>query len=45
MGRALVPAEDARSGGNAVIVLSHKGLDPLAPSLNSATFPPRPSTM
>jgi predicted permease len=27
MGRALVPADDARSGGNAVIVLSHKGWD------------------
>src|SRR5688572_16975617 len=25
MGRALTPADDARSGGNAVIVLSHKG--------------------
>lgn len=25
MGRALMPADDARSGGNAVIVLSHKG--------------------
>jgi predicted permease len=27
MGRALVPADDARSGGNPVIVLSHKGWD------------------
>ena len=27
MGRALMPADDARSGGNAVIVLSHKGWD------------------
>ena len=27
MGRALVPEDDARSGGNAVIVLSHKGWD------------------
>ena len=26
-GRALMPADDARSGGNAVIVLSHKGWD------------------
>ena len=27
MGRAFMPADDARSGGNAVIVLSHKGWD------------------
>jgi len=27
MGRGLTPADDARSGGNAVIVLSHKGWD------------------
>ena len=27
MGRALTPADDERSGGNAVIVLSHKGWD------------------
>src|SRR5262245_13896133 len=27
MGRAFIPADDARSGGNAVIVLSHKGWD------------------
>ncbi|HXW04947.1 MAG TPA: ABC transporter permease [Vicinamibacterales bacterium] len=27
MGRALMPADGARSGGNAVIVLSHKGWD------------------
>jgi hypothetical protein len=27
MGRALMPADDAPSGGNAVIVLSHKGWD------------------
>src|SRR5262245_65633734 len=27
MGRGLMPADDARSGGNAVIVLSHKGWD------------------
>jgi predicted permease len=27
MGRALMPADDARSGGSAVIVLSHKGWD------------------
>jgi predicted permease len=27
IGRALMPADDARSGGNAVIVLSHKGWD------------------
>jgi predicted permease len=27
MGRALMPADDARSGGNAVMVLSHKGWD------------------
>jgi hypothetical protein len=27
MGRALMPADDARSGGHAVIVLSHKGWD------------------
>jgi predicted permease len=27
MGRALMPADDGRSGGNAVIVLSHKGWD------------------
>jgi predicted permease len=27
MGRALVPADDERSGGNPVIVLSHKGWD------------------
>ena len=27
MGRALMPADDRRSGGNAVVVLSHKGWD------------------
>ena len=27
MGRALVPSDDARSGGNPVLVLSHKGWD------------------
>jgi predicted permease len=27
IGRALMPADDARSGGNAVMVLSHKGWD------------------
>jgi predicted permease len=27
MGRGLMPSDDARSGGNAVIVLSHKGWD------------------
>jgi predicted permease len=27
MGRGLMPADDARSGGNAVVVLSHKGWD------------------